>query len=182
MDRGTLLTPEELDLVQQLAEEKLCLVRTKPELTLDPIVIVTDTEGRVYHSGAKPNPYTVTIQWCNYRIEAQGESKIVVLQDKPKDWGFRFRLKFYGSFLFLDAVERPSVAEGADLGLAADFLHYKIVNLNAQLGFRSVGASVGVDLTKNFGVLGGLSYSFWTLRPNPMVGLDRPSDTYHRSL
>lgn len=171
LERGTYFSPDEVEIVKELANEKRCLLLSKPELTLDPITITTDKDGRVYYSGNAPDPFKVRLDWCNYRIVAQAPVKVVVLQDKPRDWGFRFRVKFYGGFLFLDAVERPTPAEGADLGLAADFLHWKYLNLNAQLGFRSVGASVGVDITKNFGALGGVAFSFWTLRPNPMVGL-----------
>lgn len=171
LERGTLFTPDEVRIIQSLAEEKRCLILTEPKFTLDSVTIITDKDGRVYYSGNQPKPNKIQMEWCNYKIDAEAPIKVVVLQDKPKDWGFRFRLKFYGGFLFLDAVERPSAAEGADLGLAVDFFHWKYINLNTQLGFRSVGASVGVDITKNFGALGGFGYSFWTLRPNPMVGL-----------
>ena len=168
---GVFFTSEELGVIRQLALEKQCLITEKPVVTLDPVTIVTDKEGRVYYSGDKPRPYTVKLDWCNYQVEAKGKLNVTVLRDTPPNAGFRFRLKFYGAFLFLDAVERPSAAEGADLGLQLDFLYWRNLNLNVNVGFRSVGASVGYDLTRNFGVFGGASLSFWTLRPNPVVGL-----------
>jgi hypothetical protein len=171
LDRGTYLSEEEVEIVRALVQEKRCLLTEKPTMTLDSVTIVTDKEGRVYYSGNEPKPFKVQLDWCNYQIQGVAPVKVLVLQDKPKEWGFRLRPKFFGGFLFLDAVERPSAAEGADLGLALDFFHWKNLNLNAQVGFRAVGASVGIDITRNFGALGGFGFSFWTLRPNPMVGL-----------
>lgn len=169
--------PEDLEVFVKLLKEKKCLQDEKPVYTIDPIVITTDVEGRVYYSGAMPKPYTIRMKWCNYETTAQGVLNVQVAKKVPPDWGFRFRLKFYGGFLFTDAFEKyapddkydPSRA--VDAGLQADFLYWRFINLNVGAGFRSVNASVGFDLTKNFGAFAGYAFSFWTLKHNPQAGL-----------
>jgi len=169
------IPPEDLEVFVKLLREKKCLQDEKPVYQIDPIVITTDVDGRVYYSGAMPKPYTIQMRWCNYDVQAQGILDVQVAKRVPPEWGFRFRLKFYGGFLFTDAFEKyndkydPSRA--VDAGLQADFFHWRSVNFNVGAGFRSAQVSVGVDLTKNFGVFGGYAFSFWSLRHNPQVGL-----------
>jgi hypothetical protein len=150
--------------------EKKCLLGNKPKLTLDPINVIGDQEGRVYFSGGDPKPYKAHLQWCNYDVDFEGKLNVVVAKAEPSVWGFRFRLKFAGSYLIMDAIERKP-ADGVDVGLLWDFFYWKNLNLNIATGFRSVGAGVGYDITKNFGVYGGYAFSFWTLKSNPQLGL-----------
>jgi hypothetical protein len=139
-------------------------------LDLDAVTIVTDEQGRVYYSGTAPRPYKIHLHWCNYDSSFEGKVNVVVAKREPKEWGFRFKLKFASSFLFMDAVNR-SPQQAVDVGLLWDFLYWKNLNLNVATGFRSVGAGVGYDLTRNFGLYGGYGFSFWTLKGNPQVGL-----------
>lgn len=151
-------------------EEKRCLVSQAPKLELDSITIVTDEQGRVYYSGSAPQPYKAHLTWCNYEVPFKGNLNVIVAKREPEEWGFRFKLKFAGSFLFLDAFE-SSPQNAIDVGLLWDFFHWRNLNLNVATGFRSVGAGFGYDLTQNFGAYGGYAFSFWTLRSNPQIGL-----------
>jgi hypothetical protein len=139
-------------------------------LTLDPVIVTTDEQGRVYYSGAAPRPFSAHLSWCNHEVGFEGKLNVVVAKRETKEWGFRFKLKFAGSFLFLDALER-SAQQAVDVGLLWDFLYWKNLNLNVATGFRSAGVGLGYDLTKNFGVYTGYGFSFWTLKSNPQMGL-----------
>jgi hypothetical protein len=161
---------EDLLVFSALLREKKCLQDTPPTVDVTPITIVTDKEGRVYYSGAQPHPFTITTTWCNYTLVSQAKLNVTVAQSEARTWGFRFRPKFGGSFLLMDALER-SAASAVDVGLLWDFFFWRELNVNVATGFRSAGLGVGYDLTKNFGAFGGLAFSFWTLRLNPQAGL-----------
>jgi hypothetical protein len=161
---------EDLEVLLSSVEEKQCLMTTPPRLTLDSITITTDEQGRVYYSGSAPVPFGARLSWCNHEVQFEGKLKVVVAKREPKEWGFRFKLKFAGSFLFLDAFER-SAQQAVDVGLLWDFLYWRSLNLNVATGFRSAGVGVGYDITKNFGVYTGYGFSFWTLKSNPQMGL-----------
>jgi hypothetical protein len=145
----------------QVLKERKCLDDSPPSFELDPIVIVTDEEGRVFYSGAKPEPYTVKMKWCHYEVEAQGEVKVVAALGEKSEWGFRFRPKAYLGYLLNQPLhDGNSFNDGVDAGLALDFFHVYWANLNATIGFRSVGGGIGFDLTKNFGCYTGYALSF----------------------
>jgi hypothetical protein len=162
---------EDFDVLLTLLRDKQCQQKTPPTFKLDPVNIVVDQDGRVYYSGSQPHPYTLRMSWCNYDVTATGKVDLVVAKREPPEWGFRFRPKFAGSFLFVDAFERPTAAEAVDVGILWEFLYWRSLNLNLATGFRSAGVGLGLDLTKNFGAFGGYSFSWWTLRHNPQVGL-----------
>jgi group I intron endonuclease len=152
-------------------QEKQCLSRELPQFNLDPITIVMDNDGRVYYSGADPKPYTLKMKWCNFEIQGEGKLNVIVAKTEPPVWGFRFRPKFAGSFLFVDAFKQSSAGEAVDVGILWDFLYYKSFNVNVATGFRSAGVGVGYDLTRNFGAYAGWAFSWWTLKQNPQAGL-----------
>jgi len=168
---GRCVPKEDLDVFVGALREKKCLQEEKPKFQLDPIVIITDVEGRVYYSGSQPVPYSVTMKWCNYEVVGQGKLEVTVAKREPPVWGFRFRPKFAGSFLFVDAFKQSSAGEAVDVGILWDLAYYRSFNLNVATGFRSVGAGLGMDVTKNFGVYAGYAFSWWTLLHNPQAGL-----------
>jgi hypothetical protein len=154
-----------------LLEEKKCLQTTQPTIQLDPVTVVVDKDGRVYYSGADPKPYTLKLSWCTYELIATGKVALTVAKNEPPVWGFRFRPKFAGSYLFVDGFSSTKAIDGVDVGILWDFLYYKSVNLNASTGFRSIGGGVGLDLFKNMTLYGGYAFSWWTLKHNPSIGI-----------
>lgn len=154
-----------------LLEEKQCLQTTQPTIQLDPVTVVVDKDGRVYYSGANPKPYTLKINWCNYALTASGKVALTVAKNEPPVWGFRFRPKFVGSYLFVDGFSSSKAIDGVDVGVLWDFLYYKSFNLNVSTGFRSIGGGVGLDLVRNITLYSGYSFSWWTLRHNPSIGM-----------
>jgi hypothetical protein len=167
----TCVSKGDLEAFVSVLREKKCLQTTQPTFNLDAVTIITDVDGRVYYSGSDPHPYTVKMSWCGYEVTAIEKLTLVVAKKEPPTWGFRFRPKFAGSFLFVDAFSQSSAKQAIDVGLLWDFLYYKAFNLNVVTGFRSAGLGVGMDATRNFGGFIGGAYSWWTLKVNPQAGL-----------
>lgn len=172
---GVCVATEDLQKMLEVLKEKRCLQTEEPTFNLDPIQLVVDRSGRVFYSGAKPHPYTLRMNWCNYHIEAQGNVDVAASMLEDSIWGFRFRPKAYISALPLEALYDLSrelrVNDLVDAGLMVDFFHYDWANLNAGVGFRSLGGGLGFDLTDNFGALVayGLTWGDW--HHNVNVGL-----------
>ena len=143
-----------------IALERQCLEKKKPVFEVDPITVVTDSEGRVFYTGADPNkPYRVTMSWCHYEVEAVGKVSIVAAMKEPATSGLRFRPKAYLGHLPLK-LAKGKFHDGIDAGLLVDWLFIHDFNLNVAAGFRSLGLGVGVDLTKNFGVYAGYAIGY----------------------
>lgn len=159
---GTVCLPEaDLEKFVALARERKCLDTESPSFQVDRIVVVTDSDGRVFHSGADPRkPYQLTMRWCHLTVEAEGTVEVVAAMATPETMGFRFRPKAYLSYLPLK-VSKRDFNEGLDAGVLLDVGHYEWANFNLAFGFRSVGAGVGFDLTANFGLYAGYGLG-WT--------------------
>jgi len=140
-----------------IAEERKCLEKTKPKFEIDQVVLITYLDGRVFYTGADPNrPYKPKMNWCQYEVAAEGKVELIAAMHEPNSWGFRFRPKAYLGYLPTRLLSSDaSASHGVDAGLLLDFFYVEWANLNAAVGFRSVGLDLGVDLTKNFGALAG---------------------------
>lgn len=168
---ATCVAKEDMEAFLQLLRDQKCRNENPPKYELDSIVIVEDKDGRIYGSGAEPKPYTLRMKWCNYEVVAQGKVQLLVAKREPPVWGFRFRPKFSSGFLFTSAFTQKDALSAIDVGVLWEGFYYRSLNLNLATGFRSVGAGIGVDLTKNFGAYAGyaLAYDGWL--SNPYVGL-----------
>jgi hypothetical protein len=169
---GTCVPESDLKLFVELAKEKKCLQSTTPTFTADPITIVVDKDGRIFFSGAAPHPYTLHMKWCSYDIEAKGKIDIVAAMTEPPTWGFRLRPKAYLGYLLAEPLRSGARAtDGIDAGLSEELFYWHFLNLNASVGFRSFGAGLGVDITKNFGATAGYAMTWDGFRSNPHVSL-----------
>jgi hypothetical protein len=144
-----------------IALDRQCLEHQKPTFQVDSITILTDSEGRVFYTGADPKkPYTVRMKWCHYEVEAQGTVDLVAAMKTPQTSGIRFRPKAYLGYLPLK-LSKGKFSDGVDAGIMVDWLFIHEFNLNIAAGFRSVGIGVGLDLTRNFGLYVGYALG-WT--------------------
>lgn len=174
---GVVCVPHsDMEILVQILRERQCLETIPPSLRLDEITIVLDEDGRVFYDGAGPElPYTVTLDWCHYSATGTGTLQLVAAVDEPPVWGFRFRPKAYVSYLFLTPFfDGNEFGDGVDAGFMVDFFHFKSLNFNVQLGFRSFGAAVGLDVTRNFGAFVGPGVSWEGLArgKQPLVDLN----------
>lgn len=142
----------------------------QPTITVDPITLVTDSEGRLYHSGANPLPYRVRVDGGTYSVVGTGKVDVVVARREEPSWGFRLRPKFWSGILPIEVLRQSKPLDAVDVGLALDVVHWKAWNLNLSAGVRSVGMDVGLDLTRNFGVSAGYRYTYSGIH-TPMLGL-----------
>lgn len=152
---GTCIAQEDMDVILAVLEQKRCQLEEAPEITLDPITIIVDKDGRIYTSGNGPRPYKVRIDWCGYEIEGEGQVPVVAAVREEPTWGFRFRPKATVGVL-------PFASNGRffDAGLLVEPFHVSWVNVNGYVGVQSVGGGIGVDVTTNFGGYVGYSLSY----------------------
>src|SRR4051812_10623629 len=86
------LPKEDFQRFLTIALERQCLQRNAPTFEIDSVAIVTDTDGRVFYSGADAKrPYRLRMKWCHYDIEAAGEVQVVAAMKTPERAGVRFR-------------------------------------------------------------------------------------------
>ncbi len=157
---------EDLSVFTSLLREKRCQLGETPKFELDPIQIVIDRQGRVFFTGNDPHPYKLRMTWCSYEVEAVGKVNVIAAMRQPPIWGFRFRPKAYMGIIpseVLYADPGQKFQDLVDAGVMVDFLYYDWVNLNAAMGYHSVGTAVGIDLSENFGasVGYGLTWGQW---------------------
>lgn len=168
---GVCVPPDEMDVFVGLLREKKCLQTTKPALTLDPIQITQDKDGRMFVNGTGDHPYRVGMTWCGYEIEASANVRMVVARTPEPTWGFRYRVKVAPGYLPLEALSREDGYAGMDLGLMLEPFFYHSFNLNGYVGVRSVGVNVGLDMTRNMGLHAGYALAFGSLTGGPHVAL-----------
>jgi len=152
---GTCVAKEDLQAFVQLAREAKCRADTPPAFKIDPVTIVVDRDGRIYGSGSDPKPMTFHLDWCNYKIEGKGQVNIVAAQRVEPTSGFRFRTKATIGYLPLTALDKKDGYAGLDAGVLLEPFFLSWANVNAYVGFRSVGAGLGIDLTRNMGLYVG---------------------------
>lgn len=173
---------EDMTKILKVLRERKCLMETEPTFEVSDVKIVIDRDNRVFYTGSGPeSPYTIEMKWCPFTVTAEGKVDMTVGLMEPPVWGFRFRPKAYLGYLpmtpFFDGND---FSDGIDAGFMVDFVHYKWLNLNVALGFRSVGIGLGADITKNFGGYVGYGLAWKplfqpsSLAPphNLVVGLD----------
>lgn len=160
-----------------------------PEVKVDGFTIVTDAEGRVFTDGTGDKPIKGTATWkdeetgTDYTVEFESQQDVTIHKKPPKPkpvWGFRLRVK--AGLLLLTALpnwfEEPPTdipsalnmgLDGFDLALIAEPLFLYDFNVQAYVGLRSIGAGLGWDITKNFGIMGGVSTLYVGLPLNPTI-------------
>jgi hypothetical protein len=165
---GKCLTAEQFEKVKEALQELDDIHKAPAVVTVQqPVVIIQDWQGRVYVNGGdqKPIPMKLTIgQHVDRDLAVTLDTK-VYYREKPPDPLFRLRLRAQAGLLIPQLVD---AAKGTkqnffDAGLGLDFFHLGPVNVSANVGVFSSGGGLGLDLTKNFGVLAGyaLAYDAW---------------------
>jgi hypothetical protein len=163
---GACVAKGDLKTFVQLAKDHKCRQTTQPNMQLDPIQIVVDRQGRIYGSGSQPEPYNVKINWCNYSIAAQGNTKIVAAQRVEPNYGFHFKAKAAFGFLPIQAIESKDALSGFDAGILVEPFFFHWLNINTYVGVRSFGGGIGFDILKNFGIYVGYSVSWGSWQHN----------------
>jgi len=168
---GVCVAQDDMRAFVQLAREAKCRTDTPPQLKLDPITIVVDRDGRIYGSGADPKPYAAQLHWCNYDIEAKGQVGLIAAQREEPTSGFRFRPKAAVGYLPVTALVEKNGYTGIDVGVLVEPLFLSWFNVNVYVGVRSLGAGLGVDITRNMGLYLGYALTWGTWQHNPQAAV-----------
>jgi hypothetical protein len=144
----------------QLLKDAKCRNETAPTVAADPVTIVVDKEGRIFGSGDAPKPYSFKLNWCNYKLDATSEIKLVAAQEVPPTKGFRFRAKAAFGYLPIAAITAKDYRNGLDGGVLLEPFFLSLANVNAYVGVRSFGLGAGFDITRNFGVYAGYAMTW----------------------
>ena len=165
---GKCLTAEQFEQVKKALQELDDVHKSPAAVTVeDPVVIVQDWQGRVYVNGGDKKPVRMKLKIGQYvdRDMAVTLDTRVFYREKPPDPMFRLRLRAQAGLLVPQLFEAAGGTRQNffDAGLGLDFFHLGPVNVSANLGVFSSGGGLGLDLTKNFGVLAGyaLAYDGW---------------------
>ncbi len=172
---GKCLTAEQYEQVKQALRELDDVHKSPAELKLtQPVIIVQDWQGRVYVNGGDKQPLPVKLKIGQYvdRDMAVTLETRVYYREKPPDPMFRLRIRAQAGILAPQLVtavskERQNFFDG---GVGLDFFHLGPVNVSANVGVFSSGGGVGLDLTKNFGVLAGYALVYDGLKSSVLAG------------
>jgi hypothetical protein len=165
----TCVVDEDMKAFMQLLRDQKCRDETPPTIKADPVIIVVDRKGRVFGSGTGDKPYTLHLDWCNYQLEAKTQVHLDVAQRVEPTWGFRLRVKATAGLLVFDAFKERKLYEAMDGGVLVEPFFIQWANVNAYVGFRSVGLGFGADITTNFGAYAGYALTWGTWRSNPFL-------------
>ena len=113
-DDSQCVAKEDLDDLLTIAEELQCLKTSNPTFYTDSITIITDKHGRVYFSGGAPHPYNLRMTWCAFTLNTDTSIEVVVAKAEEKEYGFRLKLKFAGSYLLTDGISK-SAQDGVEV-------------------------------------------------------------------
>jgi hypothetical protein len=145
------------------------LQESTPKITVNPWVVLLDREGRIYSGAGDANTDILgTMEWGEFVVAFKFKPVLTMYTRQERDYGFRLRWKayVYGKVLYYD-----NPTSMLDAGVGLDFLYWRWLNFQVIVGFMSCGFSLGVDITKNFGIVGGAVNPYWVWRPTPMVGI-----------
>lgn len=158
---GKCLTQEQVDKLRAGVEELKDIHGSPAVVTVQtPVVVVRDTDGRIYVNGGATAPLQAKV-----RIGQHVDRDVRIVLDarvwyrpEPASPMFRLRVKAQAGVLIPELVQKARSQDSAyplDAGLAWDFFHLSIFNMSAYTGVRSAGIGPGLDITKNFGVYAG---------------------------
>jgi len=168
---GTCVSKEDLQKFIQIAKEQQCLKTTQPKIAIDPVTIIVDKEGRVYGSGNGSSPYHVHMSWCDYEVDGTGDVKVEAAEAVVPDYGFRFVPKIMPGLLPFELGRHDSWTQSAEVALLTNIFYYRWVNLGFHVGYRSFGAGLSGDLTKNTSLYIGYANTYGEWRSNMFIGL-----------
>jgi hypothetical protein len=154
----------------KVLREKKCLQAEKPAFTLDPITVVVDKDSRIYGSGSDPKPYHLRMKWCSYDVEATGSVHLDAAMREEPTWGFHFRPKAAIGYVPSEALEKTWI-DGVDGGLLIEPFYWRSLNLNAQVGVRSFGVGLGLDVVRNVSLYFGYALVYRTWASSPYLGM-----------
>ena len=155
----------------EYARNRRCRATTNPTITVDPVHIIVDKEGRVFGSGTGQKPSKIHIDWCNYDLDFHSQIGLDVAQAEESEWGFRLRVKATMGVLASKLWDAKEVKDVLDVGVLVEPFYFHWANVNAYVGVRSFGVGLGADITSNFGAYLGYSMTWGEWEHTPFGSL-----------
>lgn len=143
---------EQLIKINRLLSDQLeRLQLSNPELSLEPIQITIDKEGRVFVK----DKIKGKIKIAEIERDVTVNLKTTVVKSNKKNYNMGIRFKAAGIINYeIDSLNNvKSYNSGA---LAVDTMNYDIYNLNLVISPRLMGLALGIDITSHFDFLIGL--------------------------
>lgn len=171
---GKCLTSDQYEQVKKALVELDDVHKSPAEIKVEqPVVIVQDWQGRVYVNGGdqKPIPMKLKIgQYVDRDMAVTLETR-VFYREKPPDPMFRLRIRAQAGLLVPQLIDAVKAKQNFfDGGVGFDFFHLGPANVSANVGIFSSGAGLGLDLTKNFGVLAGYAMVYDGWKSGALIG------------
>lgn len=141
--------------LQLTAQELEALQRARPEISLDPINIVVDKDGRVFMQDKLMGK--LKLGKLEYDLDVGLSSKIVKAEKPPYDLHLKFKAIITQSYEYTDGDNLKGFTSG---GIVLEPAYYEMVNLNFVLTPRFYGVALGLDVTEHADIIGGIGFKF----------------------
>jgi len=176
-DGGVCLSKEQKEELKKAVQELKDIHETPVELEVEPIIIIRDWEDRIYINGQDGKPLKGKIkigETIDRDIQSELEIQVHYRPEPPPPM-FRLRIRAQAGFLSTPLINvfdgSNTFYDAFDVGIGWDFfgIHKIHMNVAAYTGLRSVGAGVGFDITKNFGIYGGYSFIYQNFQSSGLL-------------
>jgi len=133
------------------AKELEELQKAQPSMTLDPLVIAIDKDGRVFVKDQLQGK--LNIGNLDYDVAMKLDTQVV--KAKKEEYGFNLTFKA-GVLQNYERQDDGSITSYTSGALVIEPFYYRHYNANLVVGPRLYGPALGVDLTEHFDALVGL--------------------------
>lgn len=148
------LIKQNQELSLQVKELQL-LQEAHPELELEPLQIVVDKNGRVFVTDSLAGK----LKLGNLKYDVVINLKTTISQSKRGEFGLTFRAKA-AALQSYELDDFDNVRTYVSPALMFEVFYYRDFNFNFMVGTRLYGASIGMDVTKHFGVVTGIGFKY----------------------
>lgn len=140
----------------------------------DSIIIVHDWDGRIYVDGGEAKPIKATLTIGHF-IERDLEMTLPILvqyREAPPESMFRLRFRAQAGILVPQVINifDGQATRTFDAQFGLDWAHLGPFNTSINLGVVSCGTGVGIDITKNFGLMGGYAFIYSKIKSAAIIG------------
>lgn len=159
---------------KKILEQRQCMDKALDEqnedlqLLFEDYRVVITKDGQVFDK----DDLVATLKWCDYEVIFHTKPNLAVsMKDTVKNdptWGFRLRVRL-GLNTWPKAVQSNDPLTETVLMLEPFFVHD--LHLSTYAGLQTFGLVVGLDLTRNLDVFGGIGAQYDDAELGPVFGI-----------
>lgn len=161
---------------KNILEQRQCMDKALEEqnedlqLLFEDYHVILTRDGQVFD---KDN-MVATLKWCDYTVEFHTKPNLIVsMKDTAKNektWGFRLRVRLgintWPKTLFTEADEPLT-----ETVVLFEPFFVQDFHISTYAGFETFGLVVGMDLTRNLDIFGGVGGRWGNAELGPVLGL-----------